>query len=88
MGSALVKSNTFERMNAVITGASQGLGESIARSLAAEGFNLILAARSLDKLQSLKKDLEAEFDVKVYPHSVDFSKRFEVENFGQSRTSV
>ena len=71
-------------MNAVITGASQGLGESIARSLAAEGFNLILAARSLDKLQSLKKDLEAEFDVKVYPHSVDFSKRFEAENFGQS----
>lgn len=71
-------------MNAVITGASQGLGESIARSLAAEGFDLIIAARSLDKLQALKKDIEAKFNVKVYPNSVDFSKRFEVENFAQS----
>ncbi len=68
----------------MITGASQGLGESIAEVLAQAGFDLVLAARSLDKLQSLKTDLEVKHGVKVHPHSVDFSKRFEVENFAKS----
>lgn len=71
-------------MNAVVTGASQGLGETIAIELAKEGFNLALAARSLDKLQALKEKIEGDHGVKVSVHSVDFSKRFEVENFAQS----
>ncbi|HEV2211812.1 MAG TPA: SDR family NAD(P)-dependent oxidoreductase, partial [Gammaproteobacteria bacterium] len=41
----------------VLTGASQGLGAVMARALAAAGAQLVLAARSEDKLQSLAKEL-------------------------------
>jgi short-subunit dehydrogenase len=42
---------------ALITGASRGLGAYIARALAAEGMNLVLAARSREKLEALAGEL-------------------------------
>ena len=42
---------------ALVTGASRGLGVYIARALAAEGMNLILAARSADPLEKVAADL-------------------------------
>lgn len=42
---------------AIVTGASAGIGEQIARALAGERMNLVLAARSADKLQSLADEL-------------------------------
>jgi uncharacterized protein len=42
---------------ALVTGASQGLGEVFARSLATQGQNVILVARSRDKLESLASEL-------------------------------
>ena len=44
---------------ALVTGASMGIGVYIARALAAEGMNLILAARSADKLEQVADDLRA-----------------------------
>ena len=44
----------------VLTGASQGLGALMARALAAEGANLTLAARSLQKLADLASDLPGD----------------------------
>lgn len=44
---------------ALVTGASRGLGIYIARTLAAEGMNLILAARSRDALDAVARDLRA-----------------------------
>lgn len=44
----------------LITGASMGIGEAIARLFATEGAKLALAARSLDKLQALSRELPTE----------------------------
>ncbi|MGX5913846.1 SDR family oxidoreductase [Aliidiomarina sp. Khilg15.8] len=46
------------RKNIVITGASSGLGEEMARQFAAMGRNLGLCARRTDRLDALKKELE------------------------------
>ncbi len=42
---------------ALVTGASQGIGRTIARRFAAQGAKVILAARSKDKLESLAQEI-------------------------------
>jgi uncharacterized protein len=48
---------------ALVTGASSGLGKVFARALAARGCNLILVARSDDKLSELAEQLRGEHGV-------------------------
>ena len=48
-----------------ITGASSGIGEGCARKFAKEGWNLILNARTVSKLEELKAELEKEYGIQV-----------------------
>lgn len=64
---------------ALITGASQGIGEAIARQLAAEGYNLILVARRQDVLQQLGDELSLTHGVDIEIFAGDLSKQRDVD---------
>ena len=59
---------------AVVTGATGGIGYELARLLAADGYDLLLAARSSDKLSSIAAEFEAKHQVQVTPVVVDLSQ--------------
>lgn len=50
---------------ALITGASFGIGEELAKIHASKGGDLVLVARSEDRLNELKKDLELKYSINV-----------------------
>ena len=62
---------------ALVTGASQGIGEAIARRLAAQGARVIVAARSVDKLEQLAEELSAT-GAEVYALQLDLADAEEV----------
>ena len=48
---------------ALVTGATVGIGESFTRLLAQNGYNIVLVARDLPRLQERAKTLEATFGI-------------------------
>jgi len=61
------------RTYTLITGASGGIGSDLARLLAKDKHNLILVARSENKLNELKVSLEKEFGIDVKVYAIDLS---------------
>ena len=58
----------------LVTGASSGIGLEIAKKLAAKNHNLILVARSEDKLEALQKELKNRFEIDVIYMLYDLSE--------------
>ena len=57
---------------ALITGASSGIGKDIAKELAKRGYDLILVARNVDKLNAVKKEIKA--NVEIIPMDVSIKE--------------
>jgi 3-hydroxy acid dehydrogenase / malonic semialdehyde reductase len=69
----------------LITGASSGIGAACARAFAEAGAKLILAARRLDRLESLAADLTEKYSAQVHLVQLDVSDRTQVESSRPSR---
>ena len=72
----------MKRLNgrtAFITGASSGIGRSLARALAIEGARLILAARRRDRLDALAEEIRAAQGIEVTTHTLDVRRQPDVE---------
>ena len=77
------------RKNIVITGASSGLGEGMARQFAARGRNLALCARRTDRLDALAEELRAAYGITVVTRELDVNDHGRVfEVFKEFRSEL
>jgi len=64
---------------ALITGASAGIGQAVARKLAESGCHLIVTGRRSERLERLARELEEREAVSVLPLEMDVTRAGEVE---------
>ena len=64
---------------ALVMGSSYGMGNGVARGLAAEGADIILTARTQDILDQEAKEIADRFGVRVEAIACDFSKEDEID---------
>jgi len=64
---------------AVVSGASSGLGQQMARAFARQGANLAILARRVERLEEFKKELEKKYKVKVLAVKCDVTKTEDID---------
>lgn len=74
----------MKREIVVVTGASSGIGEELARNFADGGYDLVLVARSEDKLTALASELEQDKGVKTWVEPADLSTRGSAKKLAKS----
>ncbi|MBC7418827.1 MAG: SDR family oxidoreductase [Pedobacter sp.] len=62
------------KKTALITGASSGIGEEFTKIHAERGGDLVIVARSIEKLNALKVTLEEKYNINVFVIEKDLSK--------------
>ena len=71
-------------MNAIVTGATKGIGWAIAEKFAKQGFNLLICSRSKADLEEAREKLLAlNSAITVDIFQADLSKKEEVVSFGE-----
>lgn len=70
----------MDKKIALITGATAGIGLETALLLAQNNYNLILTGRRIDRLESIKRQIESNFPSKVFILNFDIRNRKQTEN--------
>jgi NAD(P)-dependent dehydrogenase (short-subunit alcohol dehydrogenase family) len=73
---------------ALVTGASKGIGASIAEVLAEEGCHLHLAARGARALETIAERARSTHGVEAQVHVVDLRKSEDVSNLADSASNI
>lgn len=66
--------------NAIVTGASRGIGKAVASKLAESGINVVLAARGQAQLDATVAELKQKYNVKVLGVQTDVGKLDDLKN--------
>lgn len=72
---------------AIVTGGSRGIGKVIAWQLAAEGVDVVIAARGEETLREAAKEIAAETGRRIIPVTVDTSNKASVDNLIETAVS-
>lgn len=60
-----------EKGYALITGSTSGIGYELCRQFASDGYNLVMIARSVERLAEVSAEISREFHVEVYTLAKD-----------------
>lgn len=72
-------SRQLEGKRAIVTGGSRGIGKAIARQLALEGADVVIAARDARVLNAAAEELQRATGQKIFPLQVDTTDKASVD---------